>query len=456
VTNRITRISLAALALAAAPAAAQSRSSTPARAATPITPALAAATFDTAWSVIDRTLWDTAVANGRWRQARADLRPRALRARTVQELRGVLGEMVGRLGYSHFEIIPAEVQERLAESQSAGSGEAGMEVRLVDGRLLVTRVDSAGPAAQAGVRPGWALDAVGTRTAREMLALVDRVPAAHEARGRQLYAWMTASAALRGEPGSRITVRFLDGGDRPVTRELTLRERPDVRMVKFGNLPPLAVAWASRRLAGPGGTTAGLIRFSYWMPPVVEKLNAAVDSLRDTDGMIIDLRGNLGGVGAMAPGFAGHFLERVDTLGIMVTRTGTLYLVSYPRTVDTQARPVRPFSGAVAVLTDAMSASTSEFFAGGLQQLGRARVFGEPTAAQALPAYAQKLPDGDVLMHAVADFTGKTGKRFEGLGVTPDVAAPPTRDALLAGRDPALEAALAWIAEVKSGRAPAR
>jgi hypothetical protein len=36
------------------------------------------------------------------------------------------------------------------------------------------------------------------------------------------------------------------------------------------------------------------------------------------------------------------------------------------------------------------------------------------------------------------------------------VAAPPTRDALLAGRDPALEAALAWIAEVKRGRAPAR
>jgi carboxyl-terminal processing protease len=192
------------------------------------------------------------------------------------------------------------------------------------------------------------------------------------------------------------------------------------------------------------------------MPVVVTRLNAAVDSLRDTDGMVIDLRGNLGGVGAMASGFAGHFLDHVDTLGVMRMRTATLYFVANPRTVDTQARPVRPYAGPVAVLTDAMSASTSEFFAGGLQQLGRVRVFGEPTAAQALPAYAQKLPDGDVLMHAVADFTGKTGKRFEGLGVTPDVAAPPTRDALLAGRDPALEAALAWIADVKSGRATAR
>jgi carboxyl-terminal processing protease len=459
VTNRIFRIFLAVLALAAvsAPAAAQShRRAAPARAGTPITPALAAATFDTAWSVIDRSLWDTTVANGRWAQARTDLRPRALGARTVEELRGVLGEMVGRLGYSHFEVIPGDVQQRLSENQSAGTGDAGMEVRLVGDRILVTSVDSAGPAAEAGVRAGWTLDAVGTRTAREMMALVDRVPAAREARGRQLYAWMTASAALRGEPGSKVTVRFLDGADRPVTRELTRRERAGVQMVKFGNLPPLAVSWGSRRLRGEDGTTAGLIRFSYWMPPVVEKLNAAMDSLRDTDGMIIDLRGNLGGVGAMAPGFAGHFLDRVDTLGIMVTRTGTLYLVSYPRTVDMQARAVRPFSGPVAVLTDAMSASTSEFFAGGLQQLRRVRVFGEPTAAQALPAYMQKLPDGDVLIHAVADFTGKTGKRFEGLGVTPDVAAPPTRDALLAGHDPALDAALAWISEVKRGRAPAR
>ncbi|HSU16216.1 S41 family peptidase [Longimicrobium sp.] len=456
-TNRISRITLAAVALAAAalPANAQSPRGGAAR-GTPITPQLAAETFDTAWSVIDRSLWDTAVVNGPWKQARADLRPRALAATTVQQLRGVLAEMIGRLSYSHFEVIPGEVQQRLAESQSSGTGDAGMEVRLVDGRLLVTRVDSGGPAAEAGVRTGWALDAVGAKTAREMLSLLERIPGAREPRGRQLYAWMSAAGALRGQPGSRVRVRFLDGNNRTVTRELTLREPRGVQMVKFGNLPPLAVSWGSRRLQGPEGTTAGLIRFSYWMPPVVERLNAAMDSLRDADGIVVDLRGNLGGVGAMAPGFAGHFLDRVDTLGIMRTRTGTLYLVSYPRTVDTQARPVRPFAGPVAVLTDAMSASTSEFFAGGLQQLGRVRVFGEPTAAQALPAYAQKLPDGDVLMHAVADFTGKTGKRFEGLGVTPDVAAPPTRDALLAGRDPALEAALAWIAEVKRGRAPAR
>ena len=67
-------------------------------------------------------------------------------------------------------------------------------------------------------------------------------------------------------------------------------------------------------------------------------------------------------------------------------------------------------------------------------------------AGAALPAFTRVLPSGDVLVHAVADAVGPTGQRFEGTGVVPDEAAPPTRAALLAGRDPALDAALRWIA----------
>ena len=427
----------------------------PARAQTPIAPALAAETFDSAWSVIDRTLWDSTVVNRVWTPARAELRPRAERARTVEELRGLLAGMVARLPYSHFEVIPGEVQARLAEGAEAGGGDAGMEVRLVGERFLVTRVDAGGAAAAAGVRPGWSVDAVGGKTARERLALLAGIPGARDARGRQLYGWMAITPALRGAPGSRLRVRFLDAADRPVEKALTLRA-PGGMTQKLGNLPPLDVRLETRRVRLDDGTTLGVIRFNYWLPVILPALNAAVDSLRGVDGFVVDLRGNLGGLGAMAPGFAGHFLDRADTLGVMRMRSSTLYFVANPRRVDTQAHAVLPFAGPLAVLTDALSASTSEFFAGGLQQLGRARVFGEPTAGQALPALAQKLPDGDVLMHAIADFGGPRGQRFEGLGVTPDVAAPPTRAALLAGHDPAMDAAAAWIRAAKRSRAPAR
>ena len=422
---------------------------------TPIAPALAAETFDSAWSVIDRTLWDSAVARRVWTPARAELRPRAAEARTVEALRGVLAEMVGRLPYSHFELIPGEVQAHLSGDSASAQGEAGMEVRLVDGRFLVTRIDSAGPAAAAGVRTGWSVESAGGVTAAGRLALLARIPAAREPRGRQLYGAMLMAPALRGAPGSPLRVVFRDPAGRRVERAIVLRAHAGPSQ-KLGNLPTLDVDLTTRRVWLADGTTLGIIRFNYWLPVILPGLNAAIDSLRGVDGMVIDLRGNLGGLGAMAPGFAGHFLDRADTLGVMRMRAGTLYFVANPRRVDTQARPVVPYAGPLAVLTDALTASTSEFFAGGLQALGRARVFGEPTAGAALPAVAQRLPDGDVLMHAIADFGGPGGRRWEGVGVAPDVAAPPTREALLAGRDPALEAAAAWIQAARHTRAPAR
>jgi carboxyl-terminal processing protease len=80
-----------------------------------------------------------------------------------------------------------------------------------------------------------------------------------------------------------------------------------------------------------------------------------------------------------------------------------------------------------------------------MQAIGRARIFGERTAGQALPATLLRLPSGDVLMYVVADFTAPDGSRIEGRGVIPDAAIPLDRRALLAGRDPAYEAAVAWL-----------
>ena len=427
---------------------------------TPISPALAAETFDTAWAVIDRTLWDTTFNGVDWDAVRAELRPRAAAARTRQELRGILSDMVGRLKLSHFGIIPGEVQETLdaggaddeaGDASAERRGDAGMEVRLVGDRFVVTRVLPGGAAAAAGVRPGWVVDAVQGRPTRRILEALRAFPDAATPRGRRLYAWSALSNALRGDAGETLRVRFLDGADRPVSARLALRPFAGTT-TKVGNLPELAVSAEHERLPLPGGGTVGVIRFSYWMPAIIPHIDRAVEELRDADGMVIDLRGNLGGVGFMAAGWAGHFIDRADTLGTMLTRQGALRFVVNPRRVDTQARPVRPYAGPVAILIDPVSVSTSEIFAGGMKSLGRARVFGETTAGQALPAYARKLPSGDVLMHAVADFTGPRGERFEGAGVAPDVAAPPTREALLAGGDPALDAALRWIAEERGRR----
>jgi carboxyl-terminal processing protease len=113
--------------------------------------------------------------------------------------------------------------------------------------------------------------------------------------------------------------------------------------------------------------------------------------------------------------------------------------------VDSRGNPVTPYSGPVAILVDGLSVSTSEFFAGGMQAIGRARVFGQQTAGQALPATLLKLPTGDVLMYVVADFTAPDGSRIEGRGVIPDEPIELERTSLLAGRDAVYDAAMAWL-----------
>jgi carboxyl-terminal processing protease len=129
----------------------------------------------------------------------------------------------------------------------------------------------------------------------------------------------------------------------------------------------------------------------------------------------------------------------------MKTRDSELRFVANPRLVDAAGDRVEPYRGPVAILIDGLSASASECFAGGLQSLGRARVFGQTSMGQALPALFDTLPNGDVLIHAWGDFVTGSGVRLEGRGVIPDEIVPATRADLLAGRDRPLEAALAWI-----------
>ena len=131
----------------------------------------------------------------------------------------------------------------------------------------------------------------------------------------------------------------------------------------------------------------------------------------------------------------------------MKGRRDHLELVAQPRRVARDGSAVEPYGGPLAILIDEGSASTSELFAAGLRDHDRARLFGTPSAGAALPAVMDRLPNGDVFMHASMDYIRPNGERVEGRPVVPDVDDALRRSDLRAGRDAALDAALAWIDE---------
>jgi carboxyl-terminal processing protease len=132
-------------------------------------------------------------------------------------------------------------------------------------------------------------------------------------------------------------------------------------------------------------------------------------------------------------------------LGTIRTRESNLQLKANPRLVTRDGKRVNPYAGPLAILIDGRSYSASEFFAGGMQAIGRARVFGRKSPGGALGAAMDRLPNGDVLEHAISDFETAAGTRLEGRGVIPDTPVSLTRRDLLEGRDRDLEAALDWI-----------
>jgi len=403
-------------------------------------------TFDAAWKIVRDTHFDPKMNGVDWDAVRTELRPRALAAATPGELRAVIREMLGRLGQSHFALLPSSADSPRQAPVDAG-GDPGFEVRLSGGDLLVTSVDPKGGGATAGVKPGWILRTVEGTAMSTVLSSIDQ---ALPPRLINVEAWRAAENRLRGPAGSTVRLGFDTGRDQPA--EVSVMRQADAgEPVTIGILPTFYVRVESQRLATPQGRAAGIISFNVWMPAVDARFQRALDGLRDTSGMILDLRGNPGGLAAMMMGISGHFLEERKPLGVMKTRDSELKFAANPRLVNAKGERVTPFAGPVAILVDAMSGSATECFAGGMQSIGRARVFGQTSMGQALPALFDRLPNGDLMIHAYGDFVTADGTRLEGRGVVPDQPVPLDRASLLAGHDATLDAALAWIDRASPG-----
>lgn len=241
--------------------------------------------------------------------------------------------------YSTF--LPPDRFARLSETTSGNYAGLGLETDLRDGWLIVVSPMPGGPAERAGLQPG------------------DRII---EVMGKSAKGWTSeeASRALRGEPGTVVTLKI---------------ERPGVTTPIVLSLTRTTIHQSAVRRSSMLADGVGYIDLKAFSDSTAKELNGAIGGLlgHGMKTLVLDLRTNPGGLLTQGVRVSDLFLNPGQKI---VSMRGRLPEANR-EFADTAAQrwPDLP----LIVLVDGRSASAAEIVAGALQDHDRALIIGRPT-----------------------------------------------------------------------------
>jgi carboxyl-terminal processing protease len=268
-------------------------------------------------------------------------------------IRGLMDELDP---YSDYYL--EEAAQDLDDMSRGQYGGIGMEVGLrgSDKRVTVISPFEGSPAWKAGLLPG------------DEIVTVDGAPVTGKALS-------DAVRLIKGEVGTSVTLGIRRAGAKEVQDYTLTRQLIAIQDVKFAEMTDPA-------------TGTGYIRLARFSGQAGEDLAAALEQLK-AQGMrrlVLDLRGNPGGLLREAAAVAELFLEQGQT--IVVTRGRNREVI---KEIQSTRAPV--FRGEMAVLIDGGSASASEIVAGSLQDHDRAVIVGEQSFGKGLVQSVLDLDD---------------------------------------------------------------
>lgn len=396
----------------------------------PLTGSTHAPLLDQVWRRVLDKHYDPTLGCLPWGELREVYARKVAEAASDREAYGHINALLGELGQSHLRLFPPTRAE-----DAPGPAAPDLSVRWVEDQLVVVRSRAEGP--QGPVLPGAVLHAIDDKP---VASLIERVRGRFEPHALALEVARAVAVRLSCEHAGqtkkvKVTNPAKDG--RMAVRVVPC-VLPQGERVTLGNLRDIPTRVEHRMLAGQ----VGMLAFNVWMLPMVKQVQAAIEQLREQGmrALVLDLRGNPGGVGAMAVPVARLILPEEGSLG-------TLRFRGFEQQLNVE-NVEGSFSGPVAVLIDEGTASTSEIFVVGLRDHERITVAGaRPSAGAALPSVIEQMHGDALLQYVVADYLSPKGTVIEGKGITPDLQVTETRADFEAGRDPVLEAAHAHLLE---------
>ncbi len=296
----------------------------------------------------------------------------------------------------HSVFLSPESYREMNLSTSGHFGGLGIVISIRDQALTVMRPMPGTPAGRAGLKRLDRITKINNESTLNM-PLDDAV-------GR-----------LRGKPSSKVTVWIhRDGnegwtGSRPF--ELT-REEIQVKSVE------------GRALGGG----VGYIRLKQFQSSSSDELDAALQEINRKEklkGLVLDLRGNPGGLLEQAAKIADRFLEE----GVLVSTVGISEGREEKRATRHGTEPNYP----IVVLVNGSSASASEIVAGALKNLDRALIVGQTTFGKGSVqlVFPNVTPEHAALKLTIAQYLTPGDISIQGVGVAPDIELDPmTADTL--------------------------
>lgn len=402
----------------------------------PLPPSRHAKLLDQVWTTVLEKHYDPTLGCLDWPALRTQYGEKVAAAADDAAAHAAINQMLGELRQSHLGLVPATRAAAPEDLPARGRGGVAIVTLLVGDEAVVAATPWHGM--KGPVPAGSILTAIdGSPLADAVKKANTRWP--ERKVERDFHLARELEARLSCEPGGSRKVTWTPPGSTKSRSKAFSCRVPEVRTATFGNLRDIPIEVDSRVIAG---TKTGYLRFNVWLMELMPDLERALVDLRAAgiDSLVIDLRGNPGGVGMMVVPLGRQLLAQATDLGVMRLRGAEQRFA---------VKPVAdPFRGPIAILIDAGTASTSEIFAQSFRDLGRATIVG-PSESQgaALPSLIERLDGGALLQYVVADYTSPGGVAVEGAGVTPDVRVSVTREALAAGRDPVLDAAVQALAK---------
>ena len=280
-----------------------------------------------------------------------------------------------QLGDPNTSLLNTSAYEDFRIQTEGDYGGVGLQIADRDDYITVISPLPGTPGSRAGIRAGDLIVGVGDESARGWSA-------------------QQAVQVLRGAPGSSVEVTIERPGiEAPIAFTLT-RERIQLRSVPFSMLLDGSVAYVP------------LLLFSE---ATTREVRAAADSLREegATSIVLDVRGNPGGVLDQGVGVADLFLDRgasvVETRGEQGGPNGILRGSTADRY---EGMPI-------VVLVDRGSASASEIVAGALQDYDRALLIGASTFGKGSVQSLFNLSGGNVLKLTTARWYTPLGRSIE-------------------------------------------